>query len=417
MAIVVAGQAAGQEQSPAVRPKTSSAASEGDPQPPANAEKRVEAARTDPQGADGPRVAKEDLRYAGRSFDEWRRQLLTDLEPKTQIAAIEALAAFGTKGYESETAAALSQVLGSKFDQVRWSAFSALATLGPASVPILLDALRSDNPQARGSAAAALAQVSPAADAALDPLRQAIQDEDRSVRLAAARSLAKLGAGEKRLLPVFEQLARSADVEMRQTIVRGLSEAGGDAPRLLPLFLRELDDDDWQTRAAAGRALVRYGPASREVIEGLTELAREDISRVRLRQQFDTTVGSFVRTLSREEKNLDTVAPVVIEAASVVLTDPVYARSSLVGDVLAALARLGPKGAAAVPALAQFIAIESPAGDESIVLAIDILRAIGPAAREAIPALESWLAQRAKANGDLPSIQKHALKAIQKIKD
>ena len=371
-------------------------------------------AQTEPDDADWAHIPKEDLRYAGRSFAEWRRQLLTDLEPKTQQAAIEALEAFGSKGYESEAAAALGRVLSTKTDQVRWRAFNALAVIGSKSVPVLIEALRNGNAEVKSSAAATLTQIGPAAEAAIDPLRQAIQDDDRNVRLAAAAALAHVGAGQKRLLPAFEQLARNVDVRMRQNIVWGLSQAG-DHPHLLPLFLRELDDEDWYTREAAGKALIRHGPASREVIEGLRQLAREDIERVRLRQGFDATVGGFVQALAHEEKNLQTVAPVLITVAAIVLGDPVFAKLPLAAEVLTGLARLGPTGADAVPALARFIAIDSPATDDSIMLAIDILQVLGPAAREAIPALETWLASAEQQSRDLQSIQKRAAKALRSI--
>ncbi|HEV3343581.1 MAG TPA: HEAT repeat domain-containing protein [Pirellulales bacterium] len=185
------------------------------------------AAQAEPDDADWARIPKEDWRFDGRSFAEWRRQLLTDLHPKTQEAAIEALEAVGSKGYESETAAVLGHVLTTKTDQVRWRAFNALAAIGPKSVPVLLDALRDGNAEVQASAATTLAQIGPAAEAALDPLRQAIQDDDRNVRLAAAAALARVGAREKRLLSAFEQLAQG-DCFRHCVVTRGKL---GSAPR------------------------------------------------------------------------------------------------------------------------------------------------------------------------------------------
>lgn len=359
-----------------------------------------------------PPFAKEELRYAGRDFGDWRRQLLTDLEPKTQIAAIEALLAFSKKGYAEEAVAAIGQALESRSEQVRQTAFNALGEIGPAAVPVLVAALRDKARSVRAGAIRTLAEIGPAAREALDPLRLAVQDEDQSVRQAAAHSLAKVGAGETRLLPAFEQLARNADMQMRVAVLSGLLHAGANDPRFVPLFLRALDDDHWEVRQWAGEALIRGGPPSREVIEGLTRLVREDLERFRRRHQFDATAGSIVLALAREERNLATVAPVLVEAASIVLTNPAFAQWSWVDALLEALVRLGPKVAPAVPALVQFIALASPAQSSSIILAIDALAAIGEAAREAAPALEAWLAAGENADSD---IQRHAAKALRSI--
>lgn len=359
-----------------------------------------------------PPVAKEELRYAGRDFGEWRRQLLTDLEPKTQIAAIEALLAFSKRGYPKEAVAAIGRVLASAPEQVQQAAFYALGEIGPAAVPVLVAALRDKATSVRAGAISTLARIGPAAREALDPLRLAVQDEDRSVRQAAAHSLAKVGAGETRLLPAFEQLARNADMQMRVAVLSGLSHAGANDPRFVPLFLRALDDDHWEVRQWAGEALIRGAPPSREVIDGLTRLMREDIERFRRRHQFDATAGGIVLALAREERNLATVAPVLVEAASIVLTNPAFAQWPWVDALLEALVRLGPKVAPAVPALVQFIALASPGQTSSIILAIDALAAIGEAAREAAPALEAWLATGENADVD---IQRHAAKALRSI--
>jgi hypothetical protein len=165
----------------------------------------------------------------------------------------------------------------------------------------------------------------------------------------------------------------------------------------------------------AGEALVRWAPPSREVIDGLTRVSREDLVRVRLRSHFDGTVGGLLRALMREEKNLDTVAPVLADVASVMLSDP----QLFSDEMLPALIRLGPKSAGAVPALVRFLDVEHLTGtnDDGIVLAIDALRSIGPAALDAVPVLKGWASDGPQdANRDWERIRKHALKALEKIK-
>lgn len=378
-------------------------------------------ATAQPHSANGeasyPPVQKEELRYAGRDFDQWRRQLVTDLEPKTQIAAIEALRAFGKTGYQEEAVAALGQVLATNSSEVHQASLQALGEIGAAAVPVLLRALRDKRPFIRAGAAGVLARIGPASEAALDPLRQAVQDEDRDVRCAAAQSLASVGAGEKRLLPAFEQLARSTDVQMRLAVLRGLSEAGANEPRFVPLLLRAMEDDYWEVRQLAGRALIRVGPPSREVIEGLMKLLREDLEHAHVRHPYGATSGSLLLALVREERNLATVAPVLVEAAVITLANPMFLQQPWMGELLTALARIGSQAAPAVPALAEFIAIGSPAQSALVILAIDALAAIGEAAREATPALEAWLAERGRPGVDVRGIQRHAIKALRSIND
>src|SRR5205807_552128 len=60
-------------------------------------------------------VDKPMLRYAGKSFDEWRDVLLTDLDPSTRIKAFKALQAFGSTMHAQEVADAVQEAL--KTDQ------------------------------------------------------------------------------------------------------------------------------------------------------------------------------------------------------------------------------------------------------------------------------------------------------------
>src|SRR5205823_4782110 len=103
------------------------------------------------KSADSARPAKEALRYDGKSFDEWRTTLLTELKPERRCEAIKALATFGVNGYGPEAAAAIVEaVRGNKpsgdedDEKVPAAAEIALVKIGIAAVPALADALQSD---------------------------------------------------------------------------------------------------------------------------------------------------------------------------------------------------------------------------------------------------------------------------------
>src|SRR5215469_5096642 len=71
-------------------------------------------------------VPREKLRYAGRSFEEWRDQL-NDLDAATCKQAMAPLAAFAKNGYAQEAAAALARRLFDDRDEVVDEAATSLA--------------------------------------------------------------------------------------------------------------------------------------------------------------------------------------------------------------------------------------------------------------------------------------------------
>jgi HEAT repeat protein len=388
--------------------------------PPPNeeaAEERPRASTAPPNVADARRVSKDDLRFAGRSFREWEWQLLTDLQPKMQLEAIEALRAFGTKGYDREVVAALDQVLGGEDARVRSQAILTLLKVGSAAVPVLVKVLRGDDPGMRQAAADALRAMDPAAEASIEALEQATQDKVRQVRISAAGALAAIAAKQDRLVPLFERLAESDDFGMRQAVVLGLSKSWQGRPDLQPLLLRAIGDDRWEIRLAAGTALIESAPATPQVTEGLRRLVREDFERYRLRHTVDQTAGQVVLAVAREENNIDTVGPVVIDAASLVFQDAGFAGWAGFNELMQALRRLGPKAADAVPALVQLIDLDNlRVRDEYIASAMDVLKSIGPAAREAVPALKAWAGPAPQnIDRDWETLRGRALKALVSI--
>ncbi|HVX16122.1 MAG TPA: HEAT repeat domain-containing protein [Pirellulales bacterium] len=375
-------------------------------------------ARQDAPRDNSRRVSKEDLRYDGRSFHEWEWQLLTELQPKRQLEAIEALRAFGQKGYEHEVVAALDRVLDTEDNRVRAQAMQSLAKIGAASVPVLVKILGSGNPAMRQNAADALQTVGVATEAAIEALEQATRDDLQHVRVAAAGALATLAATQDRLGPLFECLADSDDFDMRRAVVFGLARSWQGGTELQPLFLRALADDRWEVRRTAGGALIKSAPASPEVTEGLRRLVRDDLMHYRLRHNIDQMAGHVALALAREENNLDTVGPALIDAASIVFQDSqFYAGWGGFNEMMPALRRLGPKAADAVPALVQLIDVDSVrVKDEHLASAMDVLRSIGPAARGAVPALRVWAAPVPQnADRDWETLRNHALKALVRI--
>jgi hypothetical protein len=127
-----------------------------------------------------PPQAKGFLRYGGKSFEDWRRIMMTDLKPETRIEAIKALSAFGANGYGKEAAEAIIQLMrGYEFpgrdrdDQnVINAAESAFRKIGPEGASALIEELEHGKLNGRRFAIAALQNMGPAAKDALPTLRE-----------------------------------------------------------------------------------------------------------------------------------------------------------------------------------------------------------------------------------------------------
>jgi HEAT repeat protein len=56
-------------------------------------------------------VPREKLRYDGKTFEQWRDSLLTELKPERRVEALKAMRSFGVRGYGREAASAVARVL------------------------------------------------------------------------------------------------------------------------------------------------------------------------------------------------------------------------------------------------------------------------------------------------------------------
>jgi HEAT repeat protein len=131
-----------------------------------------------------------------RAQDETRaRPEEADSVAAAQQAARDALAKF-EKSVKAGKA-------GTPTWKVRMECLVALAKAGPASVPVLLDALKTGSPESRALAGGALSFL--ADEKARPSLEQSVEDKERDVRLYAIRALGRLGRLEAK--PKYKQIA------------------------------------------------------------------------------------------------------------------------------------------------------------------------------------------------------------------
>jgi hypothetical protein len=351
-------------------------------------------------------VAREKLRYAGRSFDEWRDQLLNDLDAATCKQAMAPMAAFAKNGYADEAVAALTRRLCDDRDDVVDEAAKSLAKVGGAAVPALTLGLGNERSHVRMQSAYGLAAIGAATEPAMAGLLRLLGDDD-SVRRAAIKAVATLAADDDTARAAVERVLASEDVSVRSAFISGLTANPPYSGWRLAVLLHLADDESEQIRAAVGQVLANAGPAKTQVAVALKRLLKDGEQRVR-RSTLEVLV---IRG------NSATKIPVLAEALTA-LDDSEHVRQN--GYGLRAINVLG--GAAdqaeiAVPALIEIVDGKVPGmGPKELLGAIDALGKLGPRAKRAVPSLERCIFDDNAVNfgnGDL--MQKHAQRALRKI--
>jgi HEAT repeat protein len=329
--------------------------------------RRAEAGREVGPAGDAPAVKKEHLRYGGKSFDEWRTVLLTDLKPEVRVEAINALSAFGPNGYANEAIAAILKVM---------RTYQEMTGRDP-------DAFKVSDAGVSGSVRIGAA--------ALPALVSELQHGKRNGRQFAVLALQGLGQGEpKAVLPVLAKALQDSDVEVRRLAalaIRQLETEGTSVPALAKFLTNEHEDPD--TRSIALEVFLNLGAKAKAAVPALLAAAKD-------------------RNVAIRQRTLDALAAIKPEPATIVpvLTMALADKDQQVRRSAARMVEtLGASAKEAVPAL---IAALKNAHDPNERLGlINALGAIGPAADESIPVLTGLLAS------DDPRIDQQLRQAIQ----
>jgi HEAT repeat protein len=148
----------------------------------------------------------------------------------------------------------------------------ALAEMGEAAIPCLLQALESKDGYARNGAAIALGKIrNPEATSALIAALRwrdnsvSEEDEDQGARISAATALGKVGnsAASAALLAELKKVGRT-ELALASYIVAALGEIGdSDA---IPLLSRMFEHWDFETQKMATWALARMGPKGTQAL-------------------------------------------------------------------------------------------------------------------------------------------------------
>ncbi len=319
---------------------------------------------------------KEALRYAGKSFDQWRTELITELKPAVRADGMKALAAFGVNGYGAEATRAILELMrGYEIYHVDAddravvnAAFDAIDKIGDPALPVLREGLKDNNRNVRRVAADVIANRHPGwATAAAPELLADLRDNDPYVRINA---------------------------------IRGVGAIKPRPKEYLPALLRLLKDPDVGVRYAAACQVTLIGPEARAAVPALLDILNTDSDVVQ-------NSRAAIHALAAVKPDANTVMPALIRA----LKSP---HEYVASDAAEALGTFGPAAAEAVPALTALMVrqIKDHNGFNFVNTPIQALGRIGPAAREAAPLIRQ--AARIWRGGDIEKSVEAALRNIEK---
>ncbi len=272
-------------------------------------------------------------------YAKWISQLRTGKDPVARYKALENLVAQGP----TAVAAALDDLVQASEDgnlfQMPEGAVAAWVEMGSAGVETLLPALQSEKANVRAGAAYVLSRLGGQSKSALRPLANLLQDPHPRVRWYALEAMAGLGPAGAEVLE-----------------------------KLSPL----LEHPDRLTRRRALLVLARIGPKAKSLLPQVQKLAKEEP---------DTSVRQMAELAARQ-LNLEALTEQAAQEASEEvrpLIERLRGGNSYESVAAAeALAKLGPKAAEALPALA--LALYHP--DKWVrEAAVRALGAVGPEAR------------------------------------
>jgi beta-lactamase regulating signal transducer with metallopeptidase domain/HEAT repeat protein len=308
-----------------VRLMADAPAPKADPDTPPVANAEPDKPKEREEKKEAPRVRRELLRYGGKSFEQWRSQLETELKPELRAEGVKALLAFGANGYGAEAATVIFDVM-KKSDpndpaqKKLWVAGMELYRIGPEAVKVIKEGLASRDRRARLFATYVLEALSK------------YQDDEQLTEAARAA------------VPAFLKAVREDDVALRGTVITAIYEIDPKAPALLPAVLDAMKSKDTGLRYSAFRVLTNLKPPAAKAVPVLIRLLEDVLS------GYDSDyIDQIVRMLVSYKDEAKDAVPVLVKL--------LRSKHKRVSDytLVDALGQIGRHAREAVPALREIL--------------------------------------------------------------
>jgi HEAT repeat protein len=197
-------------------------------------------------------------------------------------------------------------------------------------------------PEVRLRAVAALAELGPAAKAAVPILAGTLRkDKDLQVRRAAAVALGQVGPDAAAAVPALTEALADADYDLVSHAARALGHVGPKARAAVPALTRALRSRHTTVCYAAAGALGGIGPQAREAGPELRPLLTSVVPYI---------AASAAESLWRIDRDPEAIRELIKQVRErTPINDGCWAAE--------ALGNLGPDAAAAVPALREALKV------------------------------------------------------------
>lgn len=268
------------------------------------------------------------------------------------------------------------------------ASINTLAMGGPATAPKVADHLTDPNAKVRDKAVEVLAGWGAEAEPAVPRILHHLRNVEPAIRSSAAEALARMGVPEA--AGGLERACRDSDARVRAWAHAGLARMKGDCQEHMEQVAELLESG--AAPGEAGEAMATMDCVNKDV------------------------VGLLIRALGKNDDDIRVAAARAVGRIGPRAAAAVPALMGTLGDeknfrlryaALVALAGLGPKAAPAVPLLSRVLEDRAPRFRE---LAANALGAIGTAARPAVGRLQKLTTDP---DGRVQAAARHALGRIQ----
>ncbi len=224
------------------------------------------------------------LRFDGRTFDQWREELLTELKPERRTDAILAFRAFAANGYGRDAAQAIVDVMRghdvwntdvTPEGKLNETAVEAFGTIDRAdAVPVLIEALKSGNANQRQFAARVFQDQLQGDKDAAAALIKAVSDPDAKVRKTAVNALTYFGSKPEGAARAIIAAMRDQDSEVRSFAIMALARPSMRGDEVARALIAAIANPEPRIRLNAINGLAQYNPRPEGLIPALRSASR-----------------------------------------------------------------------------------------------------------------------------------------------
>lgn len=337
-------------------------------------------------------TAAQALKSIGPKARPAAAKLKAMLKNENQLIAVGAAAALVSIAKDDSAVVesvipVLLDGLRSEDEAVASDAVGALARIGAPAATQVSDLLGKEGPVLCRHVCDTLAAMGPAADTEVDSLLVALDDKDASVCRHAVRALGVIGAKPDAVVPALAAQLKADSADRRSIAAQAIGEFGTAAePAVSALAERLVKDDDIKVRIAAAEALGAIGPAAAGAVESLAAGLNDPSGAVTLASgEALGKIGEPGINVLAKQLQVDAYRPFVAailqsageSAAPAVpelikhINDP---DETTQGEVIVALAAVGPKAATAIAPLEKLLRSDSATGRPAAAYALGKLK-------------------------------------------